>query len=65
MSLVEIKEEIAKLSHAEFWQFADWFEEFKNVKWDRQIEQDVRDGKLDHLIEQVDEAMDEGKVTPL
>ncbi|SFF25400.1 hypothetical protein SAMN05428977_10881, partial [Nitrosomonas sp. Nm166] len=45
--------------------FRDWFIEYENSRWDRQIEADAVSGKLDSLI---DEALAEhraGKTKPL
>lgn len=45
-SVAEIENAIAKLSRDEFLQLERWFEEERNRKWDRQIEEDARSGKL-------------------
>ncbi len=52
MSLKEIESAIEQLPPSELSLFAQWFEEYYAQVWDRQIEQDVRAGKLDRLAEQ-------------
>ena len=47
--LEEIEQRIRSLSPADLAQFRAWFAEFDHALWDRQIEQDSRAGKLDHL----------------
>lgn len=48
----EIEAAVAKLSPAKLAQFQAWFEEFVADAWDRQIENDVRAGRLDWLVEE-------------
>ena len=66
MSKVErIEHEVQGLSPEELAEFRDWFLEFVWKVWDRQLEVDVRAGKLDSLA---DEALREhaaGKTKPL
>jgi hypothetical protein len=45
----KLEREVQKLSRAELAAFRDWFSEYDSDKWDRQIEEDVRAGKLDAL----------------
>lgn len=42
-------------------QFRDWFHQFENEQWDRQIEADSKAGKFDKLIEQARKELAEGK----
>lgn len=44
--VIEIERAIARLSPEEFLDFERWFDEERNRKWDRQIEGDVRSGRL-------------------
>jgi hypothetical protein len=50
MSVEKIEEQIAQLDNASFSKLRDWFIEFDQSRWDRQIETDSNDGKLDFLI---------------
>jgi len=45
-SAAEIQEAIAKLSPGEFAELERWFEIERNRRWDRQIEEDARNGRL-------------------
>ena len=52
MGKVETLEgQIRGLSDEELREFREWFAEFDNEAWDRQLEADVADGKLDGLAE--------------
>ena len=60
-----IEREIEGLDDESFAAFRDWFIEYENSQWDRQIEADAASEKLDPLI---DEALAEhraGKTKPL
>jgi len=50
MSVEAIEEQIAVLDNASFSKLRDWFIEFDQSRWDRQIEVDSNAGKLDFLI---------------
>ncbi len=66
MSKVEnIEREVQKLTPSELEAFRRWFREFDAQAWDRQIEEDVRKGKLDKLAEEALVAHRAGKSTEL
>jgi len=66
MSKIEnIEREVQKLTPAELEAFRRWFYEFDAQAWDRQIEEDVRKGKLDKLAEEALAAHRAGKSTEL
>jgi len=50
MSVETIEEQIAELDNASFSKLRDWFVEFDQSRWDKQIEADSNAGKLDFLI---------------
>jgi hypothetical protein len=53
MTTVEdIEEAVEKLPPDKLAKFRAWFEEFEAKRFDRKIEQDARNGKLDKLAEQ-------------
>lgn len=57
MSRVQkLEREIQQLSPSELVAFREWFRAYDSEEWDRQIEQDVRAGRLDKLA---DEALSE------
>ncbi|HTV39274.1 MAG TPA: hypothetical protein VMF08_01755 [Candidatus Sulfotelmatobacter sp.] len=45
-SVVEIEQAIAKLPREQFAELERWFDAERNRKWDLQIEEDARSGKL-------------------
>jgi hypothetical protein len=50
MTKVEaLEREVEKLTPEELAAFRDWFTEYDWQMWDRQLERDVADGKLDDL----------------
>jgi len=48
----ELEQQIAELTPEELTAFRKWFAEFDGELWDRQLEADVRAGKLDGLAHQ-------------
>jgi hypothetical protein len=51
MSVEELTKAVAELPPDKLAKFRAWFEEFEAAQWDRQIENDVRAGKLDKLAD--------------
>ena len=60
-----IEQQIQALSPEELARFRAWFLEFDWAAWDRQIERDVRAGRLDALAEKALRDHAAGKTTPL
>ena len=56
----ELEAAIAQLPRHEFADLARWFDEERNRKWDRQMEEDATSGKLKKLFERM-EAENQGK----
>jgi hypothetical protein len=46
---MEIESAVARLSTDKLLQFRQWFAQFEADQWDRQIEADVAQGRLDRL----------------
>jgi uncharacterized iron-regulated protein len=65
MSLAEIRSEIAKLTDAERTQLLHEMAEADAEAWDRQIAEDAKAGRLDHLIAEADEDVAAGRVCKL
>ena len=65
MSVTEIELAIAQLPLHEVTELADWFEEFLSELWDKQIEEDLRAGRLDALINEANEDFEAGRVKRL
>ena len=60
-----IEKQIESLSPDELAVFRQWFHEFDALVWDRQLEGDVRSGKLDALADEAIQAHKTGKCTEL
>jgi hypothetical protein len=65
MGVEEIETAVSKLSPPELTRFITWFEEFAADEWDRQIEADIRAGRLDAAGKRADEQFEAGNCTPL
>ena len=66
MSKVErIEQQIKGLSAKERAKLRNWFFEFDWEVWDRQIERDAQDGKLDSLADEALRDHAAGKTEPL
>ena len=65
MTLHEIEKQVSELTPQQFAEFTEWFGEFKNDMWDRQIETDVASGRLDHLVTEAQEERAAGLTRPL
>jgi len=65
MTIAEIQTEITRLSQPERRELADWLAEIEADAWDAQIEEDIKAGRLDHLIAQAEADITAGKTKPL
>jgi hypothetical protein len=65
MTIEEIKEQVLSLSAEEQAELRDWLDDLDWESWDKQLERDVRAGKLDALAEEALREDAEGKTTPL
>lgn len=63
--LEQIETQISSLSADELAEFRQWFAEFDAEAWDRQIERDLADGKLDDVIAGAEEDLKRGRTRPL
>ena len=61
----KIERDVQALSPAELAEFRAWFLEYDWAAWDRQLERDVRAGRLDDLAEKALRDHAAGKTTPL
>jgi hypothetical protein len=61
MSSIEIKEAIKNLSRTELVDFLDWLDDYRETIWDQEIEEDLKLGRLDHLISEAKKEFREGK----
>jgi len=60
-----IERDVQALAPNELAAFRKWFQEFDAAGWDRQIEDDVRAGKLDGLADAALKASGAGKCSDL
>jgi hypothetical protein len=65
MSIQELEDAISQLSYDEFTRLARWIDEYRAELWDRQIESDIRAGRLDEAGRRGDQDFDAGRCTPL
>jgi hypothetical protein len=61
----ELERAVASLTTEEYPEFRRWFLESDWAKWDQQIEEDSRAGKLDFLVREAFEAKKQGKLEEL
>ena len=64
-TVAEIRQAILELPEADYAQLSRWFHELDWERWDAEIEQDARDGKLDSLVEQATQAKADGMLQEL
>jgi hypothetical protein len=65
VSVEELESAVSSLSASEFARFSEWFAEFAAEQWDRQIEEDLRAGRLDPAIKRADDHYKAGRCTPI
>jgi hypothetical protein len=65
MSTEDLQTAVTELSAPELARFSAWFEEYLAEQWDRQIEEDAKAGRLDHLAEQALAEYRQGHFTQL
>jgi hypothetical protein len=63
--LEHIEKSIEALSDDEMKAFAEWFAELQADRWDRQIEEDAKVGRLDKFAEKALAAHRSGRTRPL
>jgi hypothetical protein len=65
MSVEDLESAISRLSATDLARFSAWFEEFMEDWWDRQLEEDIKAGRLDAAAKRVDEDFEAGRCTHL
>jgi hypothetical protein len=61
----ELEMAVTALPQDEYAEFRQWFLESDAEKWDREIEEDVKAGKLDFLVREAAEAKKQGTLGEL
>lgn len=64
-TVTEIESAIQQLPRDEFWRLTDRLIALREEEWDRQIEHDAKNGKLDPLWERAKADIEAGRVKPL
>ena len=59
--LIKIEEEVKNLPEQEFNKFREWFQDYESKKWDAEIEDDIKQGRLDSLAEEAINDFKNGK----
>lgn len=65
MTITQLQDHITQLPPNDLRAFADWFEDYLDEQWDKEIEDDVRAGRLDAAARQADADFDAGRCSPL
>ncbi len=63
LELIESK--VERLDAKAFAAFRTWFIEYEHARWDKQIEEDSKAGRLDFLVSEAAAEYKAGKATPL
>ncbi len=61
----ELEARVRQLPRESLAQFRDWFHQFEDELWDRQIEADFKAGKFDRLIADAQKEFAQGKAREL
>lgn len=65
MSVEDIEKAITQLSPEELAELSSWLADYQAKVWDEKIERDLDAGRLDPLLEEVDEEYEAGETSPL
>lgn len=63
MSVKEIQEAILKLPSTELSKLTNWLLEYRANSWDMEIEEDLNNGKLDEVLDEVEKEYEAGLAT--
>jgi hypothetical protein len=63
--LEQIESHVAALSPEDLSRFREWFIAFDGDAWDRQIERDLKEGRLDALLEEANDDLKKGRTRAL
>lgn len=64
-TLAEIQAAIQRLPANEGWKLLHWLEDYLNDEWDKEMERDAREGRLDRLVEEARADYKAGRCRPL
>jgi hypothetical protein len=61
MDVKEIESAIALLPPTKVAELAEWFEEFHAQLWDKQLEKDIKAGRMDSLLREAEQDHESGR----
>lgn len=64
-TVIEITSAIKNLPQNEFSELSEWFAEFEAQVWDKKIEHDLQNGKLQSVINEAEKDFSEGRCRQL
>jgi len=64
-TIAEIEQAVWQLTRAELAAFRAWFDQFDTEAWDRQFEEDAREGRLEALANEAIDDLRSGRCTDL
>ena len=65
MDVKEIETAISQLPPAQVAELADWFAQFHAELWDKQIEEDLKAGRLQSLLDEARQDLESDRTNPL
>ncbi len=65
ITVKDLEKAVTDLSPEQLAEFRSWFDSFDTARWDRQIEEDEKSGKLDRVAEKALGEYRKGKAKPL
>jgi len=65
MSVTEIQAAISELTSDDLADLVNWLEDYQARLWDKQIEEDLKTGRLDKVLADVDKEYEAGLAEPL
>ena len=64
-TVAELQKAILSLSESEYAELRNWLIYEDSERWDRELEEDAKAGRLDAFAESILKAKEEGNLTPL
>ena len=64
-TVIELEQAVEKLSKDDLNRFGYWFSDYFNSRWDKQIEVDYKKGRLESIIREAKDDIDNGNYTEL
>lgn len=64
-TIEEIESAVSKLAPSDYEKFRQWLADYHNQKWDKEMEEDARSGRLDALAKEALDDLKNGRCTNL